>query len=143
MPTYEWGWRVTTEPPAAQGVIALGGPAHALLAVLQRSLVDEPEPAIRAVAGPQLLMLAAPAARLPWVDGVQYVAPSTVAPSLWLPTTLEPDVAIDLLASALVSRYRAQPLLLLAEPALVVPLAGLLPVDAGWLQRLHDCGAAP
>ncbi|HDS1580697.1 hypothetical protein WG628_15355 [Stenotrophomonas maltophilia] len=137
---HEWGWRATVEPPAAQGVIALGEPAHALLAVLQRRLERNADPGLLAVAGPDLLMLAAPADRLPWVEGVQYVAPSPVAASLWLPTTQQPDVAVDLLAAGLAARYRTEPLLLLAQPALVVPLSGLLPVSLDWMQQLRRCG---
>jgi D-aminopeptidase len=128
-----WRWRDTPEPLEPRGVIGLGGVAEALLQAMQAS----PRPGCQAVASDGLLMVTGAAAQLPWVDGVYYVAPCPEAAALWLPTNRQPDVALDLLARALVRQHSAQPMLLLDQPALLLSLATPLPADEAWLQRLR------
>jgi hypothetical protein len=59
---------------------------------------------------------------LPWVDGALYLGRDGAAPSLLLPTTLEPDVPAPLLERAVLARARgsAPPIALLVDPPALV-----------------------
>lgn len=124
----KWRWQDEAEPPAPQGVVGTGPVARRLL-----ETAAEHGPAERArlsaMAHDGLLVLVGPAEQLPWVDGVQFVAPRAEAATLWLPTTSRPTVPLDLLAEAIARLHRASPLLMLPEPAQLVSLARLLPAD--------------
>ena len=76
------------------------------------------------------LLLIGAAEELPWVDGVVYLGRDPEAPSLLLPTTLEPDVPAPLFERAILARARA------AAP----PIAVL--VDTGHVGALVGAGAA-
>lgn len=76
--------------------------------------------------------------KLPWVEGVRYAAPSTIAPQLWLPTVEHPDVPHDLLARALLKQHARQPLLLWRTPLGVVPLDRQVPLSEAWLHRMNE-----
>ncbi|MDY0954825.1 hypothetical protein SOM22_09575 [Stenotrophomonas rhizophila] len=129
-----WGWRDAELSAAAQGVIGFGAAARSLLAALEK----RPREGLLGVAGDDLLVLAGPTSQLPWVDQVQYIAPCEEAAALWLPTHQRPAVALDLLANALAAQHGAQPLLLLAQPARLIALARLMPVDVHWLQQVRQ-----
>ena len=53
------------------------------------------------------------------------------------PTTARPDIALDLLERALRRRHAQTPLLLLREPAQIVPLHRLLPAADALLLRIE------
>jgi hypothetical protein len=123
-----WRWQDEVEPPAPEGVVGTGAVARRLLeAVAVR--VPRERARLSATAHDGLLVLVGPADQLPWVDGVQFVAPRVEVAALWLPTTRRPTVPLDLLAQAVARLHRASPLLMLPEPAQLVSLARLLPAD--------------
>lgn len=132
-------WRDVAEPLAPCGVIGLGRVAQALLQVVR----NDPRPDCRAVAADGVLLVTGEASQLPWADGVQYVAPCREAGALWLPTTRQPVQPLDLLARALARQHGAQPLLLLEQPALLLSLSRLLPLDTRWLQHLRQRWGQP
>jgi len=121
-----WSWREEPAPPAPQGVVGIGAAARRLLAAFAAT----PREGLQATANATVLVLAGPAEKLPWADGVMYVAPRPEAPALWLPTTRRPGIALDLLERALTRRHPYPPLLMLPEPAQLVPLSRLLPLSA-------------
>lgn len=123
-----WRWQDEAEPPAPQGVVGTGAVARRMLETVAARPPAE-RARLSATAHDGLLVLVGPADRLPWVDGVQFVAPRAEAPALWLPTTRRPAVPLDLLAQAIARLHRASPLLMLPEPAQLVSLARLLPAD--------------
>jgi len=131
-----WSWVDESDPPAPQGVVGTGDVARRLLAAVEQ-LVGAHEH-LSATAHEDLLVLTGAPERLPWVDGVQYIAPRTDAAGLWLPTTQRPTVALDLLERAIQRRHPLSPLLLLREPAQLVPLTRLLPVNAALMRQIRE-----
>jgi hypothetical protein len=127
-------WRVEAEPPLPLAVVGVGRIAHRLLTVAERT---EPGIAQRwsVTANDDVLVVAG--SELPWADGVQYVAPRAEAAALWISTLERPAVALDLLERAIQRRYPQQPLLLLREPAQLVPLTRLLPVSQTILRQIR------
>ena len=123
-----WGWQDEAEPPSPQGVVGVGAVARALLETLAARPPAE-RARLSAAAHDRMLVLVGPAEQLPWVDGVQFVAPRAEAAALWLPTTRRPTVPLDLLAQAIARHHRASPLLMLPAPPQLVSLARLLPAD--------------
>ncbi|QWP79146.1 hypothetical protein J5226_12470 [Lysobacter sp. K5869] len=124
-----WEWGPEPEPPAPQGAAGVGrAVSRALLAA-----VEALEPARRGklmlTANADVLVATGPAAELPWCEGVLYIAPREPAPALWLPTTQRPQLPLDLLQRALERRHRPSPLLMLREPAQLVPLHRALPAS--------------
>jgi hypothetical protein len=130
-----WVWQPRREPAEPQAAVAWGEAARRLHA---RLLLLPIEQAVRlhATANRDVLVVAGASPDLPWVDGVEYAATDERAPGLWLPTSWEPEVPIDLLSQALSTRFARSPLLLWREPAAVVPLDRQLPLTPQHLQRI-------
>ena len=129
------------EPPTPHGVVGQAALAHQLLNHLQQRLAQAPQPALRIAAGPELLVLTGPATQLPWLDGLQYIAPRAQAPALWLPCSRRPAPPLDLLERALLREHRQSPLLVLESGELLamqqfqaVSAISLAAVGAYW----HD-----
>lgn len=131
-PALVWGWRVAPQPPAPHAAVAWGGVAARLLDRLAH--LDSPQAhTLSGCAGADVVVLLGDADHLPWVDGLQYAAPSADAPALWLPTLRHPDLPHDLMARALSSHHRRAPLLLWPDPDRVVPLDRPSPVSGAWV----------
>lgn len=130
-----WVWRPRREPAEPQAAVAWGEAARRLHA---RLLLLSVEQAVRlhATANGDVLVVAGASHDLPWVDGVQYAATDERAPGLWLPTSWEPEVPIDLLSQALAASFSRSPLLLWREPPAVIPLDRQLPLTPQHLQRI-------
>lgn len=126
-------WQIDAEPPAPRGLVASGKVANALLAVLRQHL--EPPAPWQLCAAPELLVVLGNSSVLPWVDGGVYVAPRAHAPSLWLPTTEHPRMPLDLVERAALRRG-AGPLLLLRDPAVLLPLGSAQAWSAAVCARL-------
>lgn len=129
-----WSWVDESEPPVPQGVVGTGDVARHLLAAVESG----PHEGLSATAHQDILVLTGTPERLPWVDGVQYIAPRADAASLWLPTAQRPAVALDLLEHAIQRRHPLAPLLLLRAPAQLVPLTRLLPVSAALILQIRE-----
>ncbi len=122
---------------SARGKVALNL-AHRLL-----DLDDEALASLKGVSGPGFLMVVGAEESLPWVDGVNYLGRDPRAPSLLVPTTLEPSIPIALLEHALATKFPGmQPLALVADARLVVSLGSARPVAAGsvrqWLESQRE-----
>jgi hypothetical protein len=116
-------------PLAPAAVVARGKAAAALASRLARR-DDAALGRLSGVGAPGLLLLIGAAEELPWVDGVVYLGRDPEAPSLLLPTLLEPDVPAPLFERAILARARG------AAP----PIAVL--VDSGYVGALVGAGAA-
>ena len=126
-------WAVREPPLPAAAVVGRGPARHALI---QRLLAydDAHLARLQGVASPELVAVAADTADLPWVDGLVYVGQDQDAPSLWLPTTLRPDVPLDLLQRAILARAPASaaPVVVLVDG--LIPMGGARPVTRERLQ---------
>ena len=131
-------WQKRGEHPEPRAAVGIGLAGRRLCRRLQE-LPDEELSAHAATANRDVLIVIASAERLPWVPDVAYAAPATEAPSLWLPTTLQPEVPLDLLARAALKRSGGRsPVLLWPDPAWLIPLDRQLPVTRGLLKRLYE-----
>ncbi|WP_457445802.1 bpX5 domain-containing protein [Roseateles sp. P5_E4] len=133
-----WRWRPVEQALAPRAAVARGAVAASLLERLSRQLASERE-SLQMVAAPGWLVVLGTADALPWVDGIRYAAPSPQAPSLWLPTHAEPDLAHDLVDRALRRHHGRQPLLLWPDPTVALPLDAPQAASDAVLQR---CSAA-
>jgi hypothetical protein len=105
----ELGWLPRRRPLPAEAAIACGR----LSAALGRRLLEDARASrFRAAAAGGCLLIAG--SDLPWMDGIVYLGVDRGAPSLWLPTQLQPDFPLDLLEAAI--RRLGQPL-----PCVVLP----------------------
>ena len=132
---FDWGWTDQPEPAAARAIVAWGGAARRLLARLQ-AMEGEQQARLLATASRDVLIVSGVTVDLPWVDGAAYAAPCPEAPSLWLPTLQRPDVACDLLATALERRHPRKPLLLWPKPSALVPMDRQLPLSPALTARI-------
>jgi hypothetical protein len=135
-------WQSRDEPLVASAVSASGeialNLAHRLL-----DLDDEALASLKGVSGPEFLLIVGDEKSLPWVDGVTYLGRDPRAPSLLVPTTLEPSVHIALLERALADKFTGmQPLAVVADAQLVVSLGSARPVAAQsvrqWLESQRE-----
>ncbi len=137
-PQIQIRWRAREQPLApiavtAQGEVAIAF-AHRLLA-----LDDEVLAKLKGVAGEGLLIVLGNEELLPWVDGVTYLGRDAAAPSLLVPTTLEPDVPMALLERALVKRLNeAAPMAVFNDPPIIASVSLARPISretlVGWLR---------
>ena len=97
-------WRERATPLAAAAVLGLGPVAVMLGARLERAS-DEELARFEGASGREALLVLGPADRLPWVDGVMYLGRDAQAPSLLLPTALEPSVHPTLLEAAVARQF--------------------------------------
>jgi hypothetical protein len=115
--------------PLAPLAAAARGPAALALAARLLARDDAALEALHGVSGPGLLVVVGDRERLPWVDGVVYLGRDPAAPSLLLPTALEPDVPAPLLERAVLARGRlAAPIALLIDPPALVAAGGARPI---------------
>ncbi len=129
-------WRARTAPLAPVAGIALGEAAARLCAALL-ARPDEALEKLRGVAGRSVLAVMGEAEDLPWVDGIIYVGRDPEAAALLVPVHLQPDLPIALVELALLaaSPVARAPLLVLANPARVVSMAGARPIARSALHR--------
>lgn len=132
-----WSWRARAVAAAPQAAVGWGEAARRLHGRLS-SLPAEQAARLQLTANRDVLVVCGAAEDLPWVDGVEYAASDERAPGLWLPTSWEPEVPLDLLGQALSRSFSRAPLLLWREPRAVVPLDRQLPLTAQHLQRIAD-----
>lgn len=142
-PRVKVAW-IAREPPLIPGVVvARDGVARKLARRLLRAS-DEDLARWRAVSGEALLAVMGERETLPWVDGVTYLGRDPAAPSLWLPTTLRPDVPVELFERALLARtsHTSPPLALLVREDGVdlLSLAEARPLARAALTRWLDGG---
>ncbi len=136
-PAITWGWRpraLAAEPQAAVGWSDAARRLHQRLATLPEAQAAR----LQATANRDVLVVCGAAEDLPWVNGVEYAASDERAPGLWLPTSWEPEVPLDLLGQALAHAFSRTPLLLWREPQAVVPLDRQLPLTPQHLQRIAE-----
>lgn len=134
-PVVDWAWRarpVAAEPQAAVGWGETARRLHERLAALPAEQMAR----LQATANRDVLVVCGAAEDLPWVDGVDYAASDERAAGLWLPTSWEPEVPLDLLGQALSHTFSRAPLLLWHKPRAVVPLDRQLPLTPQHLQRI-------
>src|SRR5215470_16947292 len=92
-------WRARLFPLAPIGAAARGNAARALARrLLARD--DEALGLLKGVAGSGVIIVLGEEESLPWVDGVSYLGRDERAPSLVLPTVLEPSVPPELFERA-------------------------------------------
>jgi len=112
-------WQPRNLPLAPTAVAARGDASHAMARrLLARS--DADLAALRGVTGEETLLVLGPEDKLPWVDGALYLGRDPQAPSLLLPTYLEPSLSAALLERALLAAFPAHP------PLALLPSEGTL-----------------
>jgi hypothetical protein len=84
---------------------AVAGVGAARLALLHRlvALGDQRRGQLRVAAGADVVIVLGPTDALPWVDGAQWLGADDDAPSLLLPTALDPSWPLDLLQARVLS----------------------------------------
>lgn len=130
-----WSWRALAEPREPRAAVGVG-PASARLLARVASADEARREGWTIAASDDLLVVLGAGLSLPWADGVAYAAPHPQAPALWLPTTEEPDVPMDLLAAALARAHGRAPLLLWPSPSRVWPLDLQQPARAEVLEAV-------
>lgn len=130
-----WAWKAQAEPSAPVAAVAWGTVARDLHARLSSMSVEQ-QRGLQATANRDVLIVSGESSRLPWVAGVEYACACEQAPQLWLPSLWQPEVALDLLAQALLAKFDRQPLLVWHQPTTCVPLDRSLPVTAELLARI-------
>ncbi len=101
----KWQNRLDALEPSA--LIAFDG----AVAKLKRKLLtfdDEKLAALQGVFAENLLFIAGEKDVLPWSDGVIYFGRDLLAPSIFLPTNLRPNVPLDLFEKNLLTRFDEQ-----------------------------------
>src|SRR5579871_6188987 len=108
--------------PLAPVAVAARGEAAAALASRLARRDDAALGRLSGVSAPGLLLVIGAVEELPWVDGVVYLGRDPAAPSLLLPTALEPDVPAPLFERAVLARARsaAPPIAVLVDPPALV-----------------------
>jgi hypothetical protein len=126
-------WRPRGAPLEARAVFALGPDLRR--ALLERLLLrsDDELRALAGVVSEELVVLLGEPSSLPWVDGVGYLGADPLAPSLLLPTALEPEVPVVLFERALLAAPSTsalgRPIGVIPERGVVADLGGALPVE--------------
>ncbi|MGO1069405.1 bpX5 domain-containing protein [Lysobacter sp. CA199] len=133
----KWSWRAQDPSPSPQGAVGIGAAAsRALLRAVER-LDENVRDTLMLTANADVAVVTGAAAQLPWFEGVAYAAPCEQAPALWLLTTECPDVPLDLLQRAIARQHPQAPVLLLREPAQIVPLHRALPASAALIAQIR------
>jgi hypothetical protein len=131
-PLLPWRWLERSPALEPQAAVAWGDVAvrlHARLSDMSR----EQQGRVSATANRDVLVMTGAMNDLPWVDGIEYAAPSPEAPQLWLPTHSRPNVPCDLLAQGFCRNQGRQPLLIWPNRSALLPLDRLLPVSSSLL----------
>ncbi len=126
------------DPPLPTSALLCPRPVVQRLArTLLRLSEDELGRRLRGVlAEREWMVLLGEYADLPWSDGVSYFGRLEAVPELYLPTTLKPAVAEDLLLAALRPHLPAGPLLYCPHQQLAIPLVEARPLAVGRLTQL-------
>jgi MoxR-vWA-beta-propeller ternary system domain bpX5 len=135
-------WRPRPEPLEPLAAAADGAARERLLHRL-RELPEDRFSRLQGMAGESLLVILGAAEDLPWVDGVVYLGRSREAPSLLLPTALEPSIPEPLLERAVrrLAGRAAPPLAVLPARALVASVAAARPLSREFLATAADAAA--
>lgn len=96
-------WRPRATPRAVSALVAEGPVADALRRRLL-ALPDDALASLRGVADAAHVVVLGAAPQLPWIDGVLYLGRGPDAPTLTLPTALDPTVPPGLLERALAAK---------------------------------------
>lgn len=126
-PLQPWKWQRRVHPLEPLAAVAWGEAARRLYLRLEQLQAGQRN-RLHATASHELLIVTGETNDLPWVEGIEYAAPDTQVPGLWLPTRWQPTISNELLLQALSIRFARQPLLLWHEPTLVIPLDRQLPL---------------
>jgi hypothetical protein len=121
-------WLPRATPLKPTTVLACGAAVAGLLARL-RSLSDEDLTSLRGVSGKALLIVLGPEDALPWADGVVYLGRDPSAPSLLLPTNIQPSAPLDLFERALRRQFPTLTPPIIALPELVASVAEARPIS--------------
>jgi len=104
--------RITFSPRAdvldPVAVAGFGRAARALANRLLR-LTDERLRELRGAAGDDVLVVLGETGSLPWADGVAYLGRDPDAPRLLVPTTVRPDIGLDVLERVIARRAAVLP----------------------------------
>jgi hypothetical protein len=135
-------WRPRRDPLAPTAAIALEAAARRL-AHRMLQLDDAALGRLRGVAGDAAIAVLGEADVLPWVDGIEYLGRTPEAPSLLLPTCLEPSVGDALFERVIVrSPGGAPPLAISPARRRAFSLASARPIERNrlgdWLARSGD-----
>jgi hypothetical protein len=98
-------WSPRLAPLSPSAVVAKGQAAHALARRLSTVAANR----LSGVVSGDILLVVGEAVHLPWADGVCYLGKDPSAPSLLLPTNLQPSVAPALLERAISRSLSAGP----------------------------------
>lgn len=121
-------WHSRLAPLSPLAVAAQGNVATSLAHRLLKES-DDVLTRFKGVSGDGLLVILGPEELLPWVDRVIYLGRDHLAPSLLLPTNLEPSVPLSLFERSLTERYSdVIPCALLLDPLSIVPLTEARPI---------------
>ena len=138
-------WRPRADPLTPLAVAFAGPPAR----TVAHRLADgqRPTEGLRGLADGELLLLLGEADALPWAPGALYLGRDDAAPSLLLPTALEPTTAPGLFQTACLQRAGTASVMVLppsfaAGPALV-PLGEARPLSPAGLKRWLDSQQEP
>lgn len=118
-------WEPRFEPLKPVAMIAFGNAARGLKARLLE-FSDERLGELQGVFGDDLLFVAG--SDLPWSENVIYLGKDPRAPSIWLPTSAQPDLPVDVFLDALMSGFSAEaPFAVVGKT--IVPVGSMRPVS--------------
>ena len=123
---------VPREVPLPPRAATATGAALGRLVERLRLLPEDRLARLEAVAGDDLLVVLGAEADLPWVDGLVYLGRSDQAPSLLLPTAVEPSIPEPVFERALRRRAgaAAPPLAVLPDRVVIASVAAARPLSA-------------
>ncbi len=126
------------EPPLPACAVAARGDVARRLASHLLELDQSAMGRLSGVAGKNSIVLLGDETNLPWVDGALYLGRDPLAPSLLLPTRIEPAVpAANLLERALLNRFSKYklPLAILPETLTVISCYEASPVTRSRVEK--------
>ncbi|MET0355122.1 MAG: hypothetical protein ABW044_00015 [Cellvibrio sp.] len=128
-------WRPRRDPLIARGILIRR--EHRPLAIRKLlSLSDDVLQQLRGSANDSVVVLLGDTDLLPWLPGVTYIGKDPTVTQLWLPTTLEPVLPIDLVESVFRRSYGAQQLVINPWEKKCYPVSGMLTVMRANLESL-------
>lgn len=129
-------WRPRTNPLTAKGILIRR--SQRVMAIKKLlSLKDDILQQLRGSANDSVILLLGETDLLPWLPGVAYLGKDPQAPHLWLPTTLEPTLPIDLLESAFCRAYGNQHLVINPWEKKCYSVSEMLPLLRNNLEALR------
>lgn len=117
--------------PLAPLAVAARGEAAAAIAERLLARDDAALAKLSGVTAAGVILIAGEAEALPWADGVLYLGRDPAAPSLLLPTALEPDVPAPLFERAVLARAASliAPVAVLVDPPALLSAGSARPVE--------------